>query len=171
MGSRIVASLVARNFTVSLLTRSTPSAVFPGQVKVIKTDYSPPLVEEAFHGKDAVVCALGYGGLQLQIDLIDIAERVGVKRFVPSEYGGPKGSKDVPEYTQLLQNKLKVVECLQRKAAQNPSFTWSAFTTGTFLDRVRTIVQGNYEYLKELRIRLTTANKYEGTYHIPRFRI
>jgi uncharacterized protein YbjT (DUF2867 family) len=40
VGQLIVSSLVAANFTVSALTRSTSTATFPPRVSVHRTDYS-----------------------------------------------------------------------------------------------------------------------------------
>ncbi|KAH7110930.1 hypothetical protein EDB81DRAFT_830981 [Dactylonectria macrodidyma] len=135
VGPHIISALLERSFQVTALTRTTSSHTFPPRVTEIKTDYTPSSLERAFQGQDAVICTLGYGGLEKQLDLVDAAEKAGVKRFIPSEFGSPKGKNDIPEYTNLLQNKLKVVQYLQQKAEKNPQFSWSAFTTGTFLDR------------------------------------
>ncbi|RSL78937.1 hypothetical protein CDV31_017242 [Fusarium ambrosium] len=135
VGPHIVSALLERSFHVTALTRATSSHSFPPMITEFKTDYTPASLERAFQGQDAVICTLGYGGLEKQLDLVDAAEKAGVKRFIPSEFGSPKGNNDLPEYTNLLQNKLKVVRYLQQKADKNPQFSWSAFTTGTFLDR------------------------------------
>ncbi|KAK2931593.1 NmrA-like domain [Fusarium oxysporum f. sp. vasinfectum] len=109
--------------------------LFPPQVHAIQTDYSLASLEKAFEGKDAVICTLGHAGLGMQIDLVNAAEKAGVKRFIPSEFGPPRGGRDIPEYRNLQKNKLDVIGHLMNKAERNPQFTWSAFSTGTFLDR------------------------------------
>ncbi|KAJ3548353.1 hypothetical protein NM208_g1055 [Fusarium decemcellulare] len=135
VGPHVISALLERSFQVTILSRITSSHPLPAQVTEIKTDYTPASLEQVLQGQDAVICTLGYAGLEKQLDLVDAAEKAGVKRFIPSEFGSPKGTKDIPEYTNLLQNKLKIVQYLQQKAENNPQFSWCAFTTGTFLDR------------------------------------
>jgi len=46
-------------------------------------------LKEALAGMDTVICALTWDKLQLQWNIIDAAKAVGVKRFVPSDWGTP----------------------------------------------------------------------------------
>ncbi|EHL00440.1 putative Isoflavone reductase like protein IRL [Glarea lozoyensis 74030] len=48
---------------------------------------------EAFKGHDAVVSALGAGGLDNEIRMIDAAVTAGVKHFIPSQFGSNTQSK------------------------------------------------------------------------------
>jgi len=124
------------SFNVRVLTRETSTSTFPSGVHVIKTDYSPSSLRLALQGQDAVICSFGFEALDMQIALIDAAEEVGVKRFVPSEFGTQRTENDLPEFEALMQKKQQVEDYMRGKAEKNRNFTWSAFATGPFLDWV-----------------------------------
>lgn len=105
---------------------------------MVETDYSSQSLESALQDQDAVISALGHAALDKQIALIEAAEKAGVRRFVPSDFGLPRGATDVPGYTAILAKKHQVADLLKEKAEQNPRFTWSTFINGPFLDRVCT---------------------------------
>lgn len=146
MGPYIISGLLEQNFEVSVLTRENSAGKFPGTVKAISTDYTEESLAKALHGQDAVISTIGHAGLDKQFVLIDAAEKAGVRRFIPSEFGSPKGPHDLPEFSALLKNKLAIVQHLEDKARQNDKFTWSVFNVGTFLDRVRYCTQVNCAY-------------------------
>lgn len=146
VGPYIISGLLEQSFEVSVLTREDSAGKFPGTVKTISTDYTEESLAMTLHGQDAVISTIGHAGLDKQFALIDAAEKAGVKRFIPSEFGSPKGPHDLPEFSALLKNKLAVVQYLEDKARENNKFTWSVFTVGTFLDRVRCCVQVNCAY-------------------------
>ena len=89
---------------------------------------------EAFEGQDAVVCALGAGGLADTPKIIDAAIAAGVKRFIPSEFGSntlnPKSAKLVP----VFGLKLEFIERL--KKAESKGMTWTAIPAGAAFDLV-----------------------------------
>lgn len=146
VGPHIISGLLEQSFEVTILTRNNSADNFPDTLKTISTDYTEESLAKALHGQDAVISTIGHAGLDKQFALIDAAEKAGVKRFIPSEFGSPKGPHDLPEFTALLQNKLAVVQYLEDKARQNDKFTWSVFTVGTFLDRVRCCTRVNRAY-------------------------
>jgi hypothetical protein len=54
----------------------------------VKGDYTPEFFRNALKGQDALVLAIGSSALGAQEDLITAAAEVGVKRIIPSEFGG-----------------------------------------------------------------------------------
>ncbi|KAG7418729.1 Pinoresinol reductase 2 [Fusarium oxysporum f. sp. raphani] len=135
VGPYIVSALLEHGFAVTALTRTKLGNSFPEHVKVVETDYSAISLQSALEGQDAIVCTLGHAVLDKQLDIIEAAEKAGVRRYIPSEFGVPKGLHDVPEYAALLGKKQKVMELLKEKSEKNPHFTWSSFVNGAFLDR------------------------------------
>ncbi|KAF4845371.1 hypothetical protein CGCSCA4_v006620 [Colletotrichum siamense] len=97
IGSHAVPALLAANFGVTIVTNSSVGKHFPPQVKVAVTDFSPQSLQQILSGQDAVLCLLGHAVLDRQVDVIHAAEKAGVKRFIPSDFGVPKGPNDVPE--------------------------------------------------------------------------
>ena len=89
----------------------------------------------AFEGQDAVVCATSVQSIALQKDIIEAAEKAGVKRFVLNEYANsPTNQTFLSELESFRTVKLQMVEQVKVLAAANPSFTWSALATGNFID-------------------------------------
>ncbi|KAI8303821.1 hypothetical protein K4K59_013124 [Colletotrichum sp. SAR11_240] len=75
-----------------------------------------------------------HAALDRQTDAIHAAEKAGVKRFIPSDVGVPKGPNDVPEYRAILGKKAQALDLLKEKA-KNGNFTWTSFFNGPLLDR------------------------------------
>ena len=136
LGPAILSAFVADSrFRVSILTRHSSTSVFPPDVKVhrISDDYPEAELLEPFQGQDAVISIIGTAGLALQRSFIDTAIKAGVKRFVPSEFGGDteneKATAIIPQY---FQPKLETVEYL--KTREEEGLTWTAFVTGPIFD-------------------------------------
>ncbi|ROW06283.1 hypothetical protein VPNG_08054 [Cytospora leucostoma] len=136
MGPAIVKALNTAKFTVSVLSRDGSSHQFPPFVKVHKTDYSLPSLSEAFRGQDAVVSLVGALGILDQIQMIDAASQVGVRRFLPSAFGSDFGDKEgmQPNFLRLMGNKIRVQEHLVKVCEENKTLTWTEFITGPILD-------------------------------------
>lgn len=78
-------------FNITALARKTSSTTVPADVKLIKADYSSHTeLVEAFRGQDAVIITVGDDGTIEQISrtLLSAAVEAGVKRIIPSEFGG-----------------------------------------------------------------------------------
>jgi len=56
------------------------------EVREFDTSFTDDQLDEAFRGVDVIVSALTVGQLGDQKKLVDSAKRVGVKRFVPSDW-------------------------------------------------------------------------------------
>ncbi|KAF5502615.1 Isoflavone reductase [Colletotrichum aenigma] len=136
IGSHAVPALLAADFVVTIVTRSSEGKRFPPQVKIAVTDFSRQSLQQALSGQDAVLCALGHAVLDRQVDVIHVAEKAGVKRFIPSDFGVPKGPNDVPDYRAILGKKAQASKLfLKEKAEKNGNFTWTSFFNGPLLDR------------------------------------
>ncbi|KAJ0344560.1 hypothetical protein COL154_010084 [Colletotrichum chrysophilum] len=123
IGSYAVPALLAANFVVTIVTHSSKGKRFPPQVKVAVTDFSPQSLQQALSGQDAVLCVLGHAVLDRQANVIHAAEKAGVKSFIPSDFGIPKGPNDVPEYRAILGKKAQALDLLKEKAEKNGNFT------------------------------------------------
>jgi 5,10-methylene-tetrahydrofolate dehydrogenase/methenyl tetrahydrofolate cyclohydrolase len=58
VGPPIVEALLASGFSVSALTRASSNSTFAAGTKVVKADYSPDSLLEAFKGQDAVISTI-----------------------------------------------------------------------------------------------------------------
>ncbi|KAH8911598.1 oxidoreductase CipA-like protein [Coniochaeta sp. PMI_546] len=88
---------------------------------------------DVLRGIDVVVSIVGNPGLDNQIPLIDAAVAAGVKRFIPSEFGSDpehERNKPLPFYIR----KLRILNHLKRKAAENQEFSYTRVTTHAFFD-------------------------------------
>lgn len=71
--------------------------------------------------------------METQLPLIEASIAAGVKRFIPSEFCADCGNPNtamLPAYA----SKIAVHEILQRRARENPQFTYSLIRNGAFLD-------------------------------------
>lgn len=130
-------------FEVTVLTRGRPSTDFPSGVTTKKVDYeSIESLKEALTGNDAVICTLTSFAGGIQPALIDAASAVGVKRFMPSEFGTSIYGHDEKSFLKkAMTGKAKVISYLQGKAEENQNFTWTALSNGFFFDSVSDTLQ------------------------------
>jgi len=136
LGTHILAALQkAGTFNISVLARPSSTATYPSNVQVFKSDYTDKEgVAAAFKGQDAVVSAVTTLAVDQQRFLIDVAAEVGVKRFIPSEYGCDTSNPKVLEIAFVLQGKRAIADYLKEKVKTNPDLTWTVVITGPFLD-------------------------------------
>ncbi|KAG1716762.1 hypothetical protein ID866_360 [Astraeus odoratus] len=124
VGLPIVNSLLARNVSVVVLSRSSSNKTFPVGTKVVSVDYSDldtltaVLRENAI---DVVISTLAVNGLDAQYPLADAAKAAGVKLFVPSEFGAPTGG---------------ATEGIQAQKGKFAGKTLHPFATGLFQELV-----------------------------------
>ena len=98
----------------------------------VDDSYPESEVLEAFRGQDAVVCALGFANLLPQITFINAAVKVGVRWFIPAEFGGNKAAALQGERLPLHDAKEAVHRHLIKTEAEGLS--WTAVATGPFID-------------------------------------
>lgn len=89
LGKFVLEKLVASNkFNVQILKRAGSSSTFAEGIKVVEADYEDvEALKTVFKGQDAVVSLVGDAGVLTQKPMIDAAIAVGVKRFLPSDFG------------------------------------------------------------------------------------
>ncbi len=140
LGPAIVRELVSSGFTVTGVTReastnSTPK--YPDGLAIKSVDFgSFDALKAAFDGQDAVVSVVGVPGIASQRTAVDAALAAGVKRFIPSEFGiNTRKVRDTP-IGKIVAGKIAIVDYLEEKARENPSFTWTGVSTGLFFDWV-----------------------------------
>ena len=122
-------------FTVSILSRKSSKSTFPSHLTVhrVSDDYPESELVSAFKGQDAIVVTISGASAHKQKDFIDAAVKAGVKRFVPSEFGGDTvNEKALAILPQLYGKKKEVVDYLRGK--EKDGLTWSAFVTGPFFE-------------------------------------
>ncbi len=122
---------------MTALTRGDSGKSFPDGVAVKKVDYtSVDSLKEALAGQDAVVSTLGSFAIGSQQPLVDAAVAVGVRRFLPSEFGINTRKAIGKPIGTILAAKIKTVDYLAEQAKAHPSFTWTGVSTGLFFDAV-----------------------------------
>ncbi|KAI1479692.1 NAD(P)-binding protein [Daldinia eschscholtzii] len=133
LGPSVLKQLLEDGFKVTVLARKGATHTFPPSVTVAEIDYeSPESLEKALNGQDAVVSAVGFDGLPSQTSLVQAAVKVGVKRFIPSEYGGDAENEKILSLPPFRPK--KVVTDLLKKEAAAGSITYTLISTGPFFD-------------------------------------
>lgn len=135
MGPAVLEQLLVAGFDVTVLTRQDSDSTFDSRAHVAKVDYdSLDSLKHALTGHEVVVSTLNVGAVPLATHLrvIDAAAAVGVKRFIPSEYG----CNTVNPHTAKLPvfgDKISIQDHL-KKASQDSGLGYSLLITGPFLD-------------------------------------
>ncbi|KZO98444.1 NAD-binding protein [Calocera viscosa TUFC12733] len=94
--------------------------------EVVVVDYtSPSSLQGALQGIDVVISTLSHVGLAAQESLGVASKAVGVKLFVPSEFGG-----DTTTQTEGLFG----LKNAQRQRLEQIGLSWAVFITGAFAD-------------------------------------
>jgi hypothetical protein len=93
-------------------------------------------LKSAFDGQDAVVSVVATMAIASQRVAIDAAVAAGVKRFVPSEFGINTRKVQGTTIGKILAGKIAIVDYLNEKSKENPTFTWTGLSTGLFFDWV-----------------------------------
>lgn len=117
-----------------MLARQSSTSTYPEDVAVYRVEDAYPYKRliEAFRGRDAIVCALSLQNVLQQIKFIDAAVEVGVKWFIPAEFGGNKAAAKHGERLPLHDAKDQVLEHLVKMESRGLS--WTAVATGPFID-------------------------------------
>lgn len=126
-------------FKISALSRAESKATFPENVNVKKADYSShAALVEALTGQDALICTLNDEAAGVQVQLIDAAIEAGVRRFIPSEFGGNEMEAIVPELEGGLAGKRAIIDILKQKATEaaglGREFHWTGVNNGVLFD-------------------------------------
>ena len=101
----------------------------------VADDYPKNDILEAFRGQDAVILSLNWITESQHHDIfVDASIEAGVKRLIPSIWGGRldlPGARDVFPFTAT---KHRILEYTKSKLASNPNWSYTAVATGLFHD-------------------------------------
>ncbi|MCJ1394561.1 hypothetical protein MMC18_007440 [Xylographa bjoerkii] len=128
-------ALQTAGFTVKALTRGSSASSLSADVNVnvATVDYSSiESLTEALKGQDAVVSCLGAFALACQPNLVEAASAVGVKRFIPAEFGADTLNPQVRAFP-ILKDKFQVQKMLAEKYEET-GMTYSLLFSGLFFD-------------------------------------
>lgn len=132
-------ALQKAGFQVTALTRECSTTAFPPGIDVKRVDFAclDP-VKDALRGQDAVISMVSTASSDQQRLLVDACVAVGVKRFIPSEFGVAdyQSALPYPEMAGVIQGKLDLLDYLQSKSDANSGFTWTRICTGLFFEWV-----------------------------------
>lgn len=137
LGRRILAALLAANYTVTVLTRQTSSsnATFPPEVHIAKVDYtSATSLESALRGQDALISTLSTTSIAAQEPLILAALAARVRRIIPSEFGSDThqpANAALPVFAPKLAIEKLLVEGVARSQGQS---SYTIVQNNVFLD-------------------------------------
>lgn len=132
IGPTVIPLLQSNGFTVSILSRESSIATFPGDITVHRTDYTIPSLLKAFTNQDAIISAIAALSALQQNAIIDAAVQAGVQRFIPSEYGIDSSDSRAGRYVPLIAKKQEVIAYLRTK--ESAGLSWSAVVVGSFFD-------------------------------------
>jgi nucleoside-diphosphate-sugar epimerase len=138
-GPSIIHALQDAGFQVTAISRTGSTATFPEGIPVKRVDFkSIEELKNAFAGQDAVVSVVGGPAFGDQPAMIDAALAAGVKRFLPSEYGGRLDLPGVEDtsFGSMVASKIDTRKYLHEKAKQHPTFSWTGVANGLGLDFV-----------------------------------
>lgn len=149
-GALVVSALISTGFKVSVAVRQSSAATYATSVTVYRTDYSNDSLVSIFQGKDAVVSCIPRTRVAEQKTVVDACIRAGVKRFLPSEYGGDTTLPDIEKRISFTAGKKEFGEYLVSKELKG--LTWTRVFTGPFFDWVCY----NYSHCYQSRLYLST---------------
>ncbi|KAF3057584.1 hypothetical protein CFAM422_012445 [Trichoderma lentiforme] len=140
VGSVAIPALKELDFNVSVVVRPLSKSSFPDFVTVHKSDYTTESLTSIFTGQDAVISVIAASDVTIQKNAIDAAVAAGVKRFLPSEYGGDTSLPEIEKFTPFAKGKKEVFSYLKSKESEG--LTWTALYTGPFFDSLLEIGTG-----------------------------
>jgi nucleoside-diphosphate-sugar epimerase len=134
LGSFVLAKLLASNkFNVQVLKRAGSSSTYAAGTKVAEADFADlESLKAAFQGQDAVVSIVGDAGVLSQTLMVDAAIAVGVKRFLPSNFGSNMAnpnSRMLPVFAQKV-----IVEDYLIEKSKTTELTYTFVYVGGFTD-------------------------------------
>ncbi|KAH9989375.1 NAD-P-binding protein [Russula compacta] len=138
IGAGSTGSIIVRQFLkdkaagtineVVVLTRQGSKTTIDGDAKVIPVDYSDKeSIKNALTGIDVVVSTIASSALGLQVGIAEAAKEVGVKLFIPSEFGGQTEGK-----TEGLHG----LKASVQKQLKDLGIPYALFYTGLFADLI-----------------------------------
>lgn len=124
-------------FDVTIISRHGSTATFPAGARVVKVSNEYPKTEmvDAFKGQDAVVLSLNWvAEFQHQKTLVDASIEAGVKRLIPSIWGGRLDIPEARDIFPLTASKSDLLEYVKFKTALHAGWSYTAVNNGLFHD-------------------------------------
>ena len=139
MGQKLVPVLVSKGFDVTVITRETSKSTATAQeaqnnVSFKSSDYTLESLTNVFKGQDAVVSTIATEDVAVQKVIVDAAVAAGVKRILPTQFGGDTSRDDLAEVAPFLQPKKDVVDYI--KSLDSSTLSWTALCTSGWYDWV-----------------------------------
>lgn len=120
---------------MSAVTRPSNSISYGPGVTMHRSEYDDfDALVAIFRGKDAVISTTGTFAANYQLTAVNAAAAAGVRRFLPSEYGGNTSLVGVTNYPPFAAEKKATVDHLRTKEPQG--LTWTALCVGIFFSWV-----------------------------------
>ncbi|KAK6004319.1 hypothetical protein QM012_008181 [Aureobasidium pullulans] len=133
-GTPITAALIAANFNVTIITRTSSTMAHPPGIPTLRIDYTLGALTQAFTNQDAVVCVVGPGGISLQKTFIDAAASAGVERFIIDDFGWGPTPNGFSEFSAIHASRKEGWDYAAAKAKEVDGLTWSGLSTGNPID-------------------------------------
>ncbi|KAI4717607.1 NAD(P)-binding protein [Aureobasidium sp. EXF-10727] len=133
-GTPITTALLAANFNLTIITRSTSTTTHPPNIPTIRIPYNLETLTQAFSNQDAVICVVGPGGIPLQKTFIDAAVAAKVHRFIIDDFGWGLTTKGFPEFEEIHKQRRQGWDYAAEKAREFSWFTWTGLSTGNPID-------------------------------------
>jgi uncharacterized protein YbjT (DUF2867 family) len=137
LGVSVLEALLDAKFLVTVLSRvhGNSSKLTPHpNLKVEEVDFtSTQSLMDAIQGAEVVISCLATLAIGSQNPLIDASVAVGVKRFIPAEFG-MDSRNPLCAVLPVCAPKVETQKYLQEKATSNPEFSWTGIANGLFLD-------------------------------------
>lgn len=133
IGSVVLKALLeSSSLEVTVLQRESAKSSPPASVKVIRISDSYPQadLEKAMKGQDVIVNCITTTNVSEQYRFIDAAIAVGVKRYVPSEYGLDNLKPEAQALNSVFRNKGEVQSYLRSKQSD---IEWMSISCGMWL--------------------------------------
>lgn len=135
----IVSSLQANGYTVSVLTNkheaSLTVGILPPGVREIPVDFlSPRSLQEALKAQDGVISCCNKFPVDMQIELLNAAVAVGVKRFVPPHVEFPGHVPPSSKFAPCLKGTETLQEAIKAMTTRCPDFSWTRVVCGALID-------------------------------------
>ncbi|KAF2650660.1 isoflavone reductase family protein-like protein [Lophiostoma macrostomum CBS 122681] len=120
------------SFEVTVICRQSSQSQFPAETKIIRVADNYPIdeVTAAFRGHDAVVLSLTF--TDIMETLVDAAIAAGVKRLIPSMWGGRLDDAEAREIFPPAAAKARQLDYVKFK--ETLGWSWTGVTCGPFLD-------------------------------------
>jgi uncharacterized protein YbjT (DUF2867 family) len=97
----------------------------------VSDDYPKSELVSAFKGHDAVILSLNFQAEQHHETMVDASIDAGVKRLVPSVFGG-RHTEEVQGVFPFAKSKADILSCVEKRAAKHEDWSYTAVSNGLF---------------------------------------